>query len=38
VTNRGIPCPTGTYSPYTNLYSERQCLPCPAGYVCSSRG
>ncbi|CAC5381825.1 unnamed protein product [Mytilus coruscus] len=28
------PCPTGTYSNYTGLQMESDCLLCPGGYYC----
>ena len=31
-------CPSGTYSPFTNLKHVDQCLSCPAGYYCDPPG
>ncbi|KAF8823037.1 PAN domain-containing protein, partial [Cardiosporidium cionae] len=31
-----IPCNAGTYSSTTGLWSQQQCLLCPAGYYCPS--
>eukprot|EP00953_Heterococcus_sp_UTEX-ZZ885_P041731 21268-Heterococcus_DN1.PRE.5 len=31
------PCPAGTYSSSTSLYSVQQCIVCPAGSYCAQR-
>ena len=33
-----FPCPPGTYSPFFNLTSTAQCLPCVAGSWCGTPG
>ncbi|CDJ55941.1 hypothetical protein EMWEY_00000230 [Eimeria maxima] len=33
-----IPCPKGTYLPYTGAASEAECIKCPFGMYCSTAG
>ncbi|KAK6295630.1 hypothetical protein J4Q44_G00333430 [Coregonus suidteri] len=32
------PCPAGTTNPHTRMGSPQDCLPCPPGLICASRG